>query len=196
MRWLATLFAFIATARGAFAAPTTISEDERAFLRSLDQRYRFGLEIEITAKELYNLISYYNVEGLPPNFAVAMMIDRPLKAVLRNDISPEVYNILRWFRAKPEIGVPDIEFYLDESTPVEVARDPLQIIALQEGFARLAHIEDKLDHPFRPYDGVSIHTHISRYNLFGDGERFELERVLAQFDYKAAFIYKEKAEDE
>jgi hypothetical protein len=172
----------------------TLTQEDYDFLSSLGHRYRFGVEFEVTRKQLRHVVDYYDVYGRDERDDIQAIIDRPLTARLREKAPQEIHDTLQYFGLKPEHGGPDVEFYLRENTPDDIKRNPFKILELQDRFMKLLRISGLLANPLGPWVGVSIHNHFSR----GDDESpqpFALSSVLAQFDFKAAYIYFRRAED-
>ncbi len=200
-RWL-LLFSLVSTY---FIQPVfayTLSKAEKNFLISLGQNYRLGLEYEMKFKNLKKIAKYYQLKPsvrsvyYKDDYGKAMyMAAMPDHFELREDNPDNVQNVLKYFELNAESGLPDIEFALRDDVPDEIKRNPLAILDLQERFIKLTGIETTLNDPFSPYVGISHHLHVSRWDDLSAPAPFDLSRILAHFDLKAATIISQGHED-
>lgn len=167
------------------------------FLKSLGSRYRLGVEIEVTERHLSTIAHYYSSSNdrNAQRMDASKLIASSRSAQVRQDSPPAIKAILDPFEAIPESGLPDVEFVLKDDVSDQLKRNPLAIIKLHSDFSKLVNIDSILANPFGPYEGISTHIHYSRIGQDGKPQPFEMDRVMAQFDFKAAYIYFQGMED-
>lgn len=199
IHWILLLIFLTAGQPGFSVEPNSpqlpFSASDLEFLRSLGQRYRLGIEIEVTRRHLNTIAPYYSSKGETLPLDVSKLIESPRNAEVRQESPPHIRAILGQFKTIPERGLPDIEFVLKDEVSDELKRNPLAIIQLHSDFSKLVNIDGILGNPFGPYKGISTHIHYSRVDHEGKPQPFEMDRVMAQFDYKAAYIYLHGMED-